>query len=143
MCVTGLAQKLGLPTPPPPASQHTLPLPCGFPKALRSVTGGTRTPGSPAPHCRADLPGYAARDWPLAERAPIGRRPPGLRVGALPPLRRPVPSLRYSSPGEGRQARCGDDRRGHLLGWRGEGGGRPGTSDRSFLRPSKQPALRC
>lgn len=73
---------------PLPASLHELPLPCGFLKALTSVTGGARTLCSPAPHCRADLQGEAVRDWAPAGRAPIGRLPPRSRSH---PRRPPAP----------------------------------------------------
>lgn len=82
---TGLAQIPGLPAtrsrtlarPPPPG---------GFLKVLRSGAGCTSAPSSPAPHCRADLPGSAAGDWLRAERAPIGRRPRGCPSVPLPRL---------------------------------------------------------
>lgn len=73
-------------------SPHTPPAPC-FPKALRSVTRGARTAGSPAPHCRADLPGREARDWPPTERAQIGRCLCPSGSGPSPPLPQSPPSV--------------------------------------------------
>lgn len=109
---------------PPLLSTHS-PLPCGFPKALRSVTGGTRTPAAPprtaGQICRATRPVIGR--WRSALRLA------GVRPGC--PSERSHPSAAQSPPSvtparlEGGGRRRGDCRRRNLL-----AGASPGTSRR-------------